>query len=210
MEKIIKSIISNDASKDNVEKLIKYYETLKKESNNFDDLVGDEKIKLNYKTEKIFYDFLFAFNDVFLYMNTNKFEEEINQSNHSKESIFFKIVLEYFEYNQFVKNQTNFLRILEIDEFEDLVEHTFNNYILFNGIINNYKKWNTNEINVVRKFINTILSYMIDQFDNTTVAFLETKIKFDFTERQFDFVWNLCEKNKKYLMLKNITEKLDK
>ena len=48
MKKIIKSIISNEAPKDNADKFIKCYEDLKEESNNFEDLVYDGKIKLNY------------------------------------------------------------------------------------------------------------------------------------------------------------------
>ncbi len=76
-------------------------------------------------------------------------------------------------------------------------------------MIKNYKKWNTDEINVVRKSINTILSYMINAFESTTTAFSDAKMRFDFTKAQFDFIWKLCERDKMYLMLKNITEKLN-
>ena len=76
-------------------------------------------------------------------------------------------------------------------------------------MIKNYKKWNTDEINVVRKSINTILSYMINAFESTTTAFSDAKMRFDFAKAQFDFIWKLCERDKMYLMLKNITEKLN-
>ena len=42
-------------------------------------------------------------------------------------------------------------------------------------MIKNYKKWNTDEINVVRKSINTILSYMIKGVD--FLIFLDYNIK---------------------------------
>ena len=209
MKKIIKSIISNEAPKDNADKFIKCYEDLKEESNNFEDLVYDGKIKLNYKTEKTFYDFLFVFNDLFPYMDTKKLEEEINLSDYDREASFFKIVFQYLAFNKIVKRQTDFLRRLKTDEFEDLIERTYNNYVLNNSVIKNYKKWNTDEINVVRKSINTILSYMINAFESTTTAFSDAKMRFDFTKAQFDFIWKLCERDKMYLMLKNITEKLN-
>ena len=210
MEKIIRSVISKEAPENIVKELIKYYEIIKTESNNFDNLVDDEKIKLNYKTENIFYEFLFLFNETFPYVDSKKIEEEINKKLYDKEATFFKIVLEYIEFNNIVKNETNFLRELNSDEFEDLVEYAFNNYILYNGTINSYKKWNIGEINILRKTLNTILSNMIDDFENPSTAFLETRMKFDFTQQQFNFIWSLCEKNKIFLMLKNITEKLEK
>lgn len=190
--------------------LIKNYGKLKSLSNNFNDLIEDEVIKLNYKTEKIFYDFLLDFNDIYPCFDTNKFEEVLTEKYHGKEAFFLKNVCQYSELNKLIREQTKFLRILKDDEFEDLISYTFNNCILYNSIIEQYKAWTASDVNIVRKTINTILSSVINDFEDFNMAFLEAKIRFEFSDYQFKFIWDLCEKNKIYLMLKNITEKIDK
>lgn len=51
---------------------------------------------------------------------------------------------------------------------------------------------------------------MIDDFKNFEITIYDLNLRFNFDKEKYEYIWNLCEQNKNYLMLKNITEKLNR
>lgn len=209
MENILIKYISKSAQENLINNTIIKLQILKKESNNFNELFKGQKIFLNSKTIEPFYDFIHAYSEIYNMVDKDNFLGEAEQTMSDNEIDFWNSVFRYFDQVKVAREETKFLRELDIDSFKDLVLHTFNMNILHEGFTRNYKEWNKEKIKIVQRTIRTFLSSILDDFNDyeTVIYFLD--IKFKFNKEKYSFIWELCEQNKTYLMLKNITETLN-
>lgn len=208
MENKLLKYILPDAQKSKIDVVIEKLLLLKKETNNFNDIVKDEKIVLNYKALDLFYNFLYAYKEIYTFVNTGDFLDELDKLDYDNEIIFWKSIIKSFNQIRITNSQTLFLREMNIDVFSDLVEYTFNRHVLYQNIIKEYKEWDREKIKITEKTINTFLQCMIVDFNDLDTALYDLDLRFQFSREKYEFIWNLCEKNKMYLMMKQITELL--
>jgi len=119
------------------------------------------------------------------------------------------IMIEELLNEEVVKKLKNRIGVVYIDKFYDLIEYTFNRHILYNNIIKEYKEWDREKIKIVEKTINTFLQCMIIDFNDLDTAIYDLDLRFQFGREKYQFIWNLCEKNKQYLMMKQIINSLN-
>lgn len=207
-EVLSKYLISTIRMED-IDIVISKYEHFKKETNTFSDIIRDDEICMTSNSNRqLFLDFLNSYNKISESINMKKFIEDTEDSFAGNEIIFWNTIIEYFEYCNSVKVQTSFLKKMNMNDFQDLVLYTFNRNIKFNNFISEYKTWNIEHIRIVYRLINTILSEMIDEFHDFETAISDYNFRFDLETEKYQFIWNLCEENRIYLMLKNIQETL--
>jgi len=209
MENKLLKYITSDAQKDKVDDVIDKLFLLKNVSHNFNDIIENEKIMLDYKTLDLFYDFLYAFKKIYTSVNLENFIDELDEITSDNEITFWKNILKSFNNIKIIEVQTVFLREMNIDKFYDLIEYTFNRHILYNNIIKEYKEWDREKIKIVEKTINTFLQCMIIDFNDLDTAIYDLDLRFQFGREKYQFIWNLCEKNKQYLMMKQIINSLN-
>lgn len=188
--------------------LIEKLKILKNETNNFSEIIKEQKIVLNYKTIKIFYDFLYAFKKVYKSINFEELLSETQKIESDIELKFWNNIIKNFIQVKIIEDQTKFLKELDFEKFKDLIEHTFNNYILYNGIISDYKDWNRDDVKIAKKTINTFLECVVTDFNNYETVIFDLDYKLEFSNEKYQYIWYLCEKNKMYLIMKNLTEKI--
>lgn len=210
MEQILKKYINGQIRDEIFLSFTKNYNILKERSNQFADIIKDGNITINSKFFDLFYDFIFSYDKIRMSIKTNEFIDELNEFASDNELYFWNSVIEYFDFIDIVKEKTNFLADMDFSSFQDVVSYTFNNNILHNNFVKEYKSWDKEQVRTVQKTINTVLSSMIGDFYDYKTTTHDFKMKFGFEEEKYKYIWDLCEKNKVYLMLKNITEKLDK
>ena len=208
---ILEKYIIATSNVESIENMLNRYRKLKKETNDFSDIVEDEDVYISSNTvQQLFLDFLNSYDLIHKSINMREVIENIENSFSGNEFIFWSTIIEYFEFCDSVRNQTNFLKELDIVAFQDLILYTFNRNIKFNNFIKEYKSWSTDEIRAVYKLINTILYEMIEEFHDFETMISDFNLKFDLEIEKYQYIWNLCEENKTYLMLKNIQETLNK
>lgn len=205
LKKYITSKASNELFEDAIDKLNK----LKKQTDNFKIILKNKKIILTYKNRKLFSDFLYSFYCIYKFINIDGFITELKDTSSESEMFFWNSVIDYVESSNISNKETTFLREMDIDKFKDLVMFIFNKNILYNGYLEEYKEWDIEKIKVTWKTLNTFLYNMIDEFNDLESLQFDLNIKFKFNKEKYEYIWNLCEQNKIYLMLKNITEKLN-
>ncbi len=206
---LLKKYISSDVQEETVKDVIDKIVNLKKVSENLNSLIKETKISLTPKTFHPFYDFLYTYYKIYGSVDKYDFLEELKATAADIEITFWNSIIGYFDFVKIVEEQTSFLREMNTIDFQDLISYTFNNNILHNSIIEPYKKWDIEKINITRRTINTFLSCMINDFDNFDSVIYDLNLRFQFDEEKYKYIWNLCEQNKMYLMIKNITEKLN-
>lgn len=193
-----------------VKKVFDRLSILKGRTDNFNKLIKDDNIILGSEVVGVFYDFLYAYSEIYDYMDNNKLLEEVKKTFSNNEIVFWNSVIQYFDITKIIRNQTVFLKNMQMSEFTDIVSYTFQNYICYNGSIKKYKKWNEDEIKITIRTINTFLECAIDDFTNFEDTVYTLDLRFQFGKEKYEYIWNMFKEVKLYLMLKNITEKLNK
>lgn len=201
--------ISPTVQKELVDDAVKKFQILKEESENLNRFFRTKKMMLDFKTIEPFYDFLYAFHKICDMVDQKEFIKEIENVSSGNEIEFWNSIFQYFEGVKIAETETIFLRNMDIENFKDLVTHTFDTNILRECFLKNYKGWNKEEVNITRRTINTFLYKMVDEFYDFDTAIYILDIKFQFSKEKYQYIWELCEKNKMYLMLKNLTEMVD-
>ena len=209
MENILINNLSSCTSTELINDVIEKITLLKKESSNFDNLIKDKRIFINSETRYLFYNFLDSFYNIYIFLETDDFLRDLKDNSSENEISFWDNIINFFKFINTVETQTSFLKEMNYDEFCDLISYTFQNHIMYNDFIKQYKNWNNDQINATKKTINTFLTSMLFNFNSLDVSLYDLNIRFHFTKDKYEYIWKLCEENKIYLMLKNITERLD-
>lgn len=209
MGQSITKYISASVSQEILNSITSKLETLKKSTKNFSKLINHGKISLSSDNIMEFYDFLHSYSEVHSFVDSSKFIHEIENTSTETELLFWNAIISYFDFANTVLSQTCFLREMNFENFCDIVKYTFENYILCDNLISKDKTWNKDEIMITRKTIGTFLTNMTEKFYNFETTIYDLDMMFHFSTEKYQFIWELCERNKIYLMLKNITEKLN-
>lgn len=206
MEDKLLKYLTSDIQKEKIDDVVNKFIILKKVSQNFKSLFEDNEIVLNQKTMEPFYNFLYSFREIYESINMEDFSKDLDKLPPDIENSFWKNIIENFNYLKVIKAQTSFLREMNIESFSDLMAYTFDNYIMCNGILKKYKEWDINKIRIAERTINTFLKFIIFDFNNFETALYDLDLRFQFSKEKYQFIWDLFEKNKLYLMMKQIIE----
>ena len=209
MENLLVKYISHNIQKDLIDDTLNKLSILKAESDNLNNLIKNEKISFDSKTIKPFYNFLYAYYKICDSVNKTEFITELEKVSSGNEVEFWKSIINFFDRTKIAEAETAFLKEMNILDFKDLISHTFKTNVLYGSFLTNYKNWSQEQVNIARRTINTFLYSMIQHFNDYTTTIYIMDIKFHFEEEKYKYIWELCEKDKIYLMLKNITETLD-
>lgn len=209
MENKLLKHISSTLPKTKLDNVINKFQALKEKSNNFDKIFENDKMILSDNLIDIFYDFLYSFKGIMESVNLNDFSNELDDLPSDNEIKFWKKIILNIKSIKVINSQTLFLKNMEIDDFNDLITHTFNHYIMYNSITKEYKQWDKIKIRIAEKTIKTFLHCMILDFnDLDTALYYDLHLRFEFSKEKYQIIWDLCEKNKLYLMMKQITESI--
>lgn len=190
-----------------IDDIIKKYDELKSGSNNFDDIIQNDKLNIDLEKLLSYYKFLFACLKIYNSIDQESFLKEVNLVYEKNETIFWKEVFEYLTYCVSAQDDTKFLRDMGVEDFTSLVEYTFYNRILKNSFVN-LGKWPIEEIASCKKTINTFLYRMIiDAYDFESLV-VHMDLLFQFGKKKYEIIWNLCEKYKSELVMKEIINEL--
>lgn len=209
MENLLKKYISQNVQKELLEDVINKLQILKEKTDNLNRLFKNQKMALDLKTIEPFYNFLHAYHKICDMVNQTEFIKELETVSSGNEIEFWNSIFQYFEVSKIAESETVFLREMDFNDFKDLVSYTFNANILHESFLKDYKEWDSEKINITRRTINTFLYHIIDDFLDFDTSIYILDIKFQFSNEKYKYIWELCEKNKMYLMLKNITEQVD-
>jgi len=181
------------------------YDELKKIiGNNFQEIVNNDAIKIKKEYKNQFDRFLYELLLIYPKINMDMFKTEIELLEDMSEGMFWNIVLDYCDQCNHVKEKTKFIQELDQTEYERIIEYVFERYVRHHNYIVSYDEYDEEKIKVLIKYVNTILSCVIEDFFDLDRIVEEYAAKFGLDTCKLEYAYNLVNSNKIELMLKNI------